>query len=235
MKTVVLVSGGLDSVTLAHSLAVQGHRPLIVVSANYGQRHVRELDCAHKAAVRLGADQHHVLPLEWLAGKLRGSALTSPEVAVPEGHYAEDTMRQTVVPNRNMILLSIAAGIAVAEQARCLALAVHAGDHFVYPDCRPAFIHQFEAALHSGNEGFIRPEFTLNAPFLHWTKTDIAREAGRLGVPIAATWSCYKGGEIHCGRCGTCVERKEALREAGVEDPTEYADPTYMPAAPSHV
>jgi 7-cyano-7-deazaguanine synthase len=232
MKTVALLSGGLDSVTLAHRLAAAGQRPLILVSVNYGQRHLRELNAARQCAIRLDADRHIVLPLDWLSGNLKGSSLTSDYIPVPDGHYAEETMRQTVVPNRNMILLSLAAGIAIAEHASRLALAVHAGDHYIYPDCRPEFIGLMSDAIRSGNASFAADDFAIDAPFLYWTKTEIAAEAGRLGVPIDSTWSCYKGGEVHCGRCGTCVERKEALRDAGVPDPTAYLDREFMPPKP---
>jgi 7-cyano-7-deazaguanine synthase len=225
-KTVALLSGGLDSVTLAHYLAHHGHRPLVLVSVDYGQRHRKELEYAKRAAIRVDADQHVVLPMPWLAGKLGGSALTS-ERAVPHGHYAAETMAQTVVANRNMILIALAAGIAVAAGANRVALAVHSGDHAIYPDCRPEFIDAMNRALVLGTEGHAVKDFALVAPFIYSTKAIIAKTAADLKVPIAETWSCYEGGEIQCGRCGTCVERQEAFAEAGVADPTVYADPDY--------
>jgi 7-cyano-7-deazaguanine synthase len=147
---------------------------------------------------------------------------------VPDGHYAEDTMKATVVPNRNMMMLSIAGAVAIAEEAEFVATGTHAGDHFIYPDCRPEFIAAASAALLVGNTGFSSPGFRgIVAPFIHSTKADICATGDVLGVPWDATWSCYKGGAIHCGRCGTCVERAEAFDLAGVDDPTEYEDATF--------
>ena len=218
--TVVTVSGGLDSVTLAHLLAAEG-RALTFVSFDYGQRHVRELDFAAAAARRLGA-AHHVVDLRSVGALLSGSALTDASVDVPDGHYTDDSMRSTVVPNRNAILLSVATGVAVATGAEVVATAVHAGDHPIYPDCRPAFIEAFEHLVRVGNEGFAHPDLRVEARFLDKSKAEIVGLGAALGVPFAETWSCYRGGELHCGRCGTCVERREAFELAGVEDPTAY-------------
>jgi 7-cyano-7-deazaguanine synthase len=224
---VVVCSGGLDSVTAAYAARADlGYEHLVLVAVDYGQRHRKELHCARAAAEALGAQYRHV-DLTGLAVALSGSALTDPTVDVPDGHYAEDTMRATVVPNRNAILLSVAVGIAVAEGANAVVLGVHGGDHYIYPDCRPGFLTAIEAAMVEATDGFAVPGFRIVAPFLRGTKVDVAAAAGRLGVPIAETWSCYRGGEIHCGRCGTCVERREALHFAGVDDPTEYDDPDY--------
>ncbi|MFK7838884.1 MAG: 7-cyano-7-deazaguanine synthase, partial [Bdellovibrionales bacterium] len=143
-------------------------------------------------------------------------------IDVPEGHYAEDSMKSTVVPNRNAIMLTIAYGIASAQNLDAVATAVHGGDHFIYPDCRPAFITSFEDMQNHALEGF--SNIKLYTPFLEKDKSDIAKEAAKLNVPIEKTWSCYKGGKIHCGCCGTCVERIEAFHIAGVTDPTEYED-----------
>jgi 7-cyano-7-deazaguanine synthase len=217
---VVTVSGGLDSVTLAHVLAADG-LALTFVSFDYGQRHVRELDFARLAASRLGA-AHHVVDLRSAGKLLSGSALTDAAVDVPDGHYTDDSMKATVVPNRNAILLSVATGLAVAIGADVVATAVHAGDHPIYPDCRPEFIHAFEKVARVGNEGFGHPALRLEAPFLHLDKVDIVRKGAGLGVPFEETWSCYRGGERHCGRCGTCVERREAFELAGIADPTAY-------------
>lgn len=220
VDVVAVVSGGLDSVTMAYSLAAAGER-LALLSVDYGQRHRRELACAALAAQRLGA-RHAVADLAQVGTLLTGSALTDATVEVPDGHYAEASMRSTVVPNRNAILLSVATGVAAAVGARAVAFGAHGGDHFVYPDCRPAFVDAFEHLARVANEGFVDPGFRVLAPFLRSTKADIVRVGAELGVPFADTWSCYRGGDRHCGRCGTCVERREAFAVAGVADPTDY-------------
>ncbi len=218
---VALVSGGLDSVTLAHLLARDVSGPLHLVGVDYGQRHVRELDHARRCADRLGA-RIDVVDLRSLGPLLRGSALTDAAVDVPDGHYADESMRLTVVPNRNAVMLAIAYAAAVSDGADTVATAVHAGDHTVYPDCRPQFIEAFNAMETVATEGFGAPDM-LRAPFVNMTKADIVRVGAELGVPFADTWSCYRGGERHCGMCGTCVERREAFQLAGVSDPTDYA------------
>lgn len=222
MRTVVVCSGGLDSVTLAHRIAAEEtlHH---LVSFDYGQRHRRELDDARRCAARL-AVAHDVIDMTAIGRRLTGSALTD-ETEVPDGHYAAATMRATIVPNRNAIMLAIAFGVAAAGQADAVAAAVHGGDHFIYPDCRPAFVDAFAAMQRLALDGVAR--IALETPFLRWSKADIVREGARLGVPFAQTWSCYKGGTRHCGRCGTCVERREAFDLAGIRDPTTYDDPDY--------
>jgi 7-cyano-7-deazaguanine synthase len=222
LRTLVVCSGGLDSVTLAHRVAAEGLL-IRLVSFDYGQRHRKELDYARACAQRLGTG-HDVLDMGDIGRRLGGSALTA-DVAVPEGHYAEDSMRVTVVPNRNAIMLTIAFGIAMTRGAAAVAAAVHGGDHFIYPDCRPAFVEAFAAMQRHALDGFA--EIALATPFLHWSKADVVREGARLGVPFAETWSCYKGGARHCGRCGTCVERREAFDLAGIGDPTDYDDADY--------
>ncbi len=217
---VTTLSGGLDSVTLAHALAAEGHT-LVAVSFDYGQRHAKEIAHAARCAERLGAD-HHVVDLRSVGALLTGSALTDAAVDVPEGHYTDASMAATVVPNRNAIMLSVAVGVAVARGADAVATAVHAGDHPVYPDCRPAFIDAIEHEARVANEGFIAEGFRVLAPFLQVGKDEIVRRGAALGVPFAETWSCYVGGERHCGRCGTCVERREAFELAAVPDPTVY-------------
>lgn len=221
MKAIAIVSGGMDSTTLAYRYADQGTQ-LVIVSVDYGQRHRRELLCAAKSADALGAE-HIVVDLRDVGCHLSGSALTDSSVDVPEGHYAADVMKATVVPNRNAILLNVAIGIAVSRKADLVGTAVHAGDHVIYPDCRPAFIEGMSALALVANEGFISPEFRVDAPYVNLTKADIAAEGDKLGVPWAETWSCYRGETLHCGKCGTCVERIEAFDLAGVDDPTEYA------------
>jgi 7-cyano-7-deazaguanine synthase len=217
---VVTVSGGLDSVTMAHQLAGDGH-DLVCLSFDYGQRHAREIGFAAECAERLAAE-HRVVDLRSVGGLLTGSALTDPGVEVPEGHYTDASMAATVVPNRNAIMLSIAVGAAVARRAAAVATAVHAGDHPVYPDCRPEFIEAAEREARIANEGFLPAGFRILAPFLELTKDEIVRRGAEAGVPFDRTWSCYVGGEVHCGRCGTCVERREAFERAGVADPTTY-------------
>lgn len=218
---VAVVSGGLDSVTMAYALAREVER-MTVLSVDYGQRHVRELECAALAATRLGA-AHEVADLRQVGSLLSGSALTDDTVEVPDGHYTDDSMRATVVPNRNAILLSVATGVAVAAGADAVAFGAHGGDHPIYPDCRPAFVRAFEDLARVANEGFLDDDFAVLAPFLDRTKADIVAEGSRLGVPFADTWSCYRGHDRHCGTCGTCVERREAFALAGVPDPTAYA------------
>ena len=221
MSAVAIVSGGMDSATLAYQLA-QTHEPqqLHLLSFDYGQRHRKELGYASFLAHDLGV-AYDVVDLTSAGRLLAGSALTDPDVAVPDGHYAEESMRATVVPNRNAIMLSVAYGVAVAERAEVVAVGVHAGDHFIYPDCRPAFLDAFAAMQQLATEGFWTPR--LEAPFAQLTKADIVKVGHSLGVPFASTWSCYKGGPLHCGTCGTCYERAEAFMVAGVPDPTRYA------------
>ncbi len=222
MKTLVVCSGGLDSVSLAHMVAAE--RTLAgLITFDYGQRHRREIDCAASCAERLGVP-HDIVDIAGVGRALGGSALTD-DIAVPDGHYAEETMRVTVVPNRNAIMLTIAFGIAAARRIEAVAAAVHGGDHFIYPDCRPAFVEAFAAMQAAALDG--DPAVALHTPFLRGPKSDIVTVGARHGTPFAETWSCYKGGALHCGRCGTCVERREAFHIAGVTDPTEYEDPDF--------
>lgn len=222
MKTIVICSGGLDSVTLAHKVAAE-QELISLVSFDYGQRHKKELLRAKTCADRLNVE-HVLLDISHIGAQLSGSALTD-NLTVPDGHYTEDTMKITVVPNRNAIMLSIAYGIASARKADAVAAAMHGGDHFIYPDCRPPFIKAFETMQNLALDGF--NSITLYTPFLNKTKAEITAEGARLNVPFEHTWSCYKGEDIHCGRCGTCVERREAFHLANVADPTLYEDPNY--------
>lgn len=226
MKTLVVCSGGLDSVSLAHKIAAE--QTLIgLISFNYGQRHSKELDYAAKAAERLGVP-HDIIDITTIGKHLTGSALTD-NLDVPDGHYAEETMKITVVPNRNAIMLAIAFGLAAARQADAVAVAVHGGDHFIYPDCRPGFINAFQAMQNEALDGYASVK--LQAPFVEVPKSEIVRQGAQYQTPFAETWSCYKGGAKHCGRCGTCVERREAFHLAGVDDPTDYEDPDFWQAA----
>lgn len=220
-RAVAIVSGGMDSVTLAYLLATEGY-DLHLLSFDYGQRHRRELEYAEMCAERLDAE-FDVVDISGVGRLLRGSALTD-DVPVPQGHYTASNMAVTVVPNRNAILLSIAYGVAVAEGARVVATGVHAGDHFVYPDCRPGFVRAFDEMQREAVEGFGDESLRLYAPFVEKTKAEIVEVGARLSVPYADTWSCYEGGEVHCSLCGTCVERREAFEISGVPDPTRYKE-----------
>lgn len=226
MKTVVICSGGLDSVTLAHKVA-QEQTLDALITFDYGQRHKKELDFARLCANDLGV-KHHVIDISNVGKLLSGSALTD-DVAVPDGHYAEETMKITVVPNRNAIMLSIAYGVAASCGAERVAAAVHGGDHFIYPDCRPDFINAFETMQNYALDGVA--QIKLYTPFVTISKAEIVSIGSKLNVSFEKTWSCYKGGEVHCGRCGTCVERIEAFVLAGVNDPTSYADKTFWQSA----
>jgi 7-cyano-7-deazaguanine synthase len=219
MRAIAIVSGGMDSVTLAHLMASEGY-DLHLLGMDYGQRHKKELDYAERCASRLGAS-FDVVDISGVGRMLSGSALTD-DIEVPHGHYAAGNMAVTVVPNRNAIMFTVAYGVAVAEGAAAVATAVHSGDHYVYPDCRPAFIEAFERMQREAVEGFGHESLRLHAPFVHKTKARIVGIGAELGVPYEETWSCYEGGEVHCGLCGTCNERREAFELAGVPDPTEY-------------
>lgn len=218
MKDVILLSGGLDS-TAALALSDNAGTAVRAVAVDYGQRHIREIESAHRIATRYGIPLH-VLDFRSWGRQLAGSALTDPAVDVPHGHYAAPSMAVTVVPNRNAVLIMAAAGIAEAYGCQRVVTGVHVGDHHVYPDCRPHFIASAASTIAHATEGRV----SLHAPFGHHTKADIARIAYDLAAPIGLTWSCYEGGEQHCGKCGTCVERREAFALADREDPTIYAD-----------
>lgn len=203
MKIVVLLSGGLDSTTLMYHLYSYGQK-LYPVAFDYDQRHRRELDSARAIAPGV-----QVLPFP---------RLRRQDPQIPNGHYNSSRMKAMVYPNRNMVMLALAAGIAVDLKADAIAYAAHAGDHTIYPDCRPEFFESCKQTIQLGN--WRAPD--VIAPFIHLTKAQIVTRGALLRVPFHLTWSCYKGGEKHCGLCGTCVERKEAFTLAGVLDPTEY-------------
>lgn len=216
--TVVVASGGIDS-TAAMALHHAAGDTLTAVTVDYGQRHRREIDAARQVADFYEAN-HLIVTVPALAGVLGGSALTSPDVPVPHGHYAAPVMASTVVPNRNAILANIAVGAAIAVKADTVVLGIHAGDHPIYPDCRPEFLTALQTCVAAATAGGHTPR--IDAPFVYWTKTALTRLATALGAPLGITWSCYEGDELHCGRCGTCVERREAFADAGVADPTRY-------------
>ncbi len=217
MRSILLYSGGLDSTTLLFDLRAAGHE-VRCLAVNYGQRHGRELQAARAIAERLHVP-FRVADLASIQPLLAGSALTG-DVDVPHGHYTDESMKLTVVPNRNMIMLSIAIGWAVSLKFDAVAYAAHAGDHAIYPDCRPEFVAAMEQAASLADWHRVR----IERPFMHLTKADIVSRGAELGVPFELTWSCYEGGQVHCGRCGTCVERREAFAAAGVADPTRYAE-----------
>lgn len=222
METIVICSGGLDSVSLAHKVAAE-HKLHSLVSFDYGQRHKKELDYAAACAVRLNVP-HKIIDIRAIGESLSGSALTD-DIDVPDGHYEEESMKVTVVPNRNAIMLAIAFGVAAAQNADAVAAAVHGGDHFIYPDCRPDFIDAFQTMQKHALDGYA--DVKLYTPYVNGSKADIVTDGAAHNTPFADTWSCYKGGENHCGRCGTCVERREAFHLAGVIDPTVYDDPNF--------
>ncbi|MBR2291259.1 MAG: 7-cyano-7-deazaguanine synthase QueC [Prevotella sp.] len=214
--SILILSGGMDSVTLLYD---QQARIALAVSFDYGSNHnAKEIPFAQWHCEQLGIT-HIVIPLDFMAKYFKSSLLEGAE-AIPEGHYADENMKSTVVPFRNGIMLSIAVGIAESNGLIYVMMANHGGDHTIYPDCTPAFVDAFDAAAKAGT--FVN--VGLLSPFVNWTKADIARRGKELGIDYAKTWSCYKGGEKHCGKCGTCVERKEAMAEAGIEDPTVYED-----------
>ncbi len=216
--TLVVLSGGIDSTVVVALAHARGDK-VSAITIDYGQRHRREIDAATQVA-RHYAIRHRVVNLRGLADVLDGSALTDPGVDVPHGHYAAPSMAATVVPNRNAILANVAVGMAVAWKADAVALGVHAGDHPIYPDCRPEFIDALRACVEAGNAGYHVPR--VEAPFVHLTKASVVRLGHALGTPLDLTWSCYEGGATHCGQCGTCVERREAFDVNGIGDPTVY-------------
>ena len=212
----LVLSGGMDSVSMLYEFA---SRIALAVSFNYGSNHnSREIACAAENCRRLGIE-HLVIPLEFMGKYFRSSLLQGAE-AIPEGHYADDNMKSTVVPFRNGIMLSISSGLAESRGLAYVMIANHAGDHTIYPDCRPGFIQAMNRAIQEGTFA----DVSLLAPYTDITKGEIAIRGERAGVDFSLTYSCYKGGELHCGKCGTCIERKEALREAGIKDPTVYEE-----------
>lgn len=214
--TLIVLSGGLDSTTMLYEYKEQ---IALAVSFHYGSNHNdRELGFARLHCERLGI-KHLVIPLSFIKQYFHSSLLEG-DAAVPEGNYDEQNMRSTVVPFRNGIMLSVAAGLAETFGLKNIMLANHAGDHTIYPDCRPQFVDAMDKAIQAGTWEGVR----LLTPYTGITKTDIARKGKILGIDYSETWSCYRGGEIHCGRCGTCRERREALRLAGIDDTTQYEE-----------
>lgn len=226
MKVVVLCSGGMDSVTALY-WAHQEHQVAAVISFDYGSKHnPREIPCAAEHAARLGL-RHEVVSLRFM-DRLFASALLSSGEAIPDGHYEDATMRQTVVPFRNPIMLSISTGFAESVGAEAVVIAAHGGDHAIYPDCREGFMQAMGEAMRLGTYAGIK----LLRPYIAADKAAIVRDGVTRGVAYERTYSCYKGGELHCGTCGTCNERREAFQLAGVADPTVYAAEPPLPPKP---
>jgi len=212
--SILILSGGLDSTTLLYDYQ---ERIALAISFNYGSNHnAKEIPFARLHCERLGI-KHIVIPLEFMSTYFRSSLLSGDE-AIPEGHYADENMKSTVVPFRNGIMLAIAAGMAESNDLQYIMMANHGGDHTIYPDCRPEFVEAFGKATQAGTYNGVR----LLSPYCNMTKGEIAARGKALGIDYSETWSCYRGGEKHCGKCGTCVERREALAEAGITDTTEY-------------
>ena len=226
MKVVCLISGGLDSVVALHD-SLRVHDVVGALSFDYGSKHNhRELPLARAQAEKAGVP-HRLIEVGFI-GQLFASDLLQSGGAIPEGHYEEANMKSTVVPFRNGIFLAIAAGFAESCGAEGLVIAAHAGDHAIYPDCREDFMAPMAAAIEHGTYAQIR----LLRPFIDWRKEEIVARGQQLHVDFSETWSCYQGGEIHCGRCGTCVERREAFLIAGIVDPTVYESTGPLPPKP---
>jgi len=213
MKITAIFSGGMDSATMLALLASE-HHDLVPIGFDYGQRHRKELDYAAKLCARFGWP-YQVIDLSAVGQLLIGSSQTDRSVPVPHGHYAADNMKKTVVPNRNMVMLAVAGAIALANKSDAVAYGAHAGDHTIYPDCRPVFIRTMRTAFQLCDWETI----DLLTPFQDWTKGQIAALGVMLEVPYDLTWTCYEGREQPCGLCGSCTERAEAFKFAGQPDP----------------
>jgi len=214
--SILILSGGMDSTTMLYDYK---DNIALAVSFHYGSNHNdKEIPFARYHCEKLGI-KHITIPLAFMKQYFRSSLLEGSE-AIPEGNYDEENMKSTVVPFRNGIMLAIVAGLAETYGLKHVMMANHSGDHTIYPDCRPSFVAAMSAAIAAGTyEGI-----TLETPYTNLSKGDIARKGKALGLDYTQTWSCYKGGEIHCGKCGTCRERKEALADAGITDLTQYED-----------
>lgn len=210
----IVLSGGMDSTTMLHDYR---DSIALAVTFHYGSNHnEREAQCARMHCSALGIELLEI-DLAFM-GQYFDSALLSGADAIPEGHYADSNMKSTVVPFRNGIMLAVAAGLAESRGLKAVMIANHSGDHAIYPDCRPGFINAMGNAIAEGTYEHLE----LRAPYTGLTKGQIAARGKALGIDYSTTYSCYKGGELHCGRCGTCVERREALAEAGITDTTRY-------------
>ncbi len=214
-KVVVIYSGGMDSFTVLHNAIRAGHE-VYALSFNYGQRHVKELVCAQNVCQELGI-HHKIVDISAINQLIGGSSLTS-DIDVPEGHYAADNMKSTIVPNRNMILLSLAVGYAVSLDAQAVYYGAHSGDHFIYPDCRPEFVQKMHDVCQIANYEPV----AIVSPYLQQTKIDILKDGLAMGLDYSKTWTCYNGREKACGKCGSCQERLEAFALNQSTDPLPY-------------
>ena len=214
MNVLVICSGGLDSTTLVYDAVEKNGDSVGMVTFDYGQRHKWEIEHAKRTATKLNL-QHFIVKLP-IGELLPGSALTDTTVSVPEKDYTEETLAVTVVPNRNAIMLSVAAGIAKAHGYETVYAGMHGADHAVYADRRPEFVSAFDVAMQ------LACDVKIEAPYVLIDKADIASIGARLKVPYEDTYSCYNGREKHCGVCSTCRERHRALTAAGIDDPTDY-------------
>lgn len=214
-KVVVIYSGGMDSFTVLHNAIRAGHQ-VYALSFNYGQRHVKELICAQNVCQELGI-HHKIVDISAINQLIGGSSLTD-DIEVPEGHYAADNMKSTVVPNRNMILLSLAVGYAVSLDAQAVYYGAHSGDHFIYPDCRPEFVQKMNDVCQIANYEPV----DIISPYLQQTKIEILKDGLVMGLDYSKTWTCYNGREKACGKCGSCQERLEAFALNKVTDPLPY-------------
>lgn len=214
--SVIIVSGGMDSITMLYNYKkVIG----LAITFDYGSNHAeKEIAFAKLHCERLGIP-HLIIPLSFIHEYFKSSLLEGGD-KIPEGHYQDENMKSTVVPFRNGIMLAIACGLAESNGFTKVMIANHSGDHAIYPDCRATFINSMSEAMSYGTYNRVK----IYAPYTGMSKTDIAHLGKYMGIDYSETWSCYKGGEHHCGKCGTCVERKEALSEAGIEDKTIYED-----------
>lgn len=218
MKVIVLVSGGMDSVTALYEAAAT-HEVVAGLSFDYGSKHNdREIPFAAHHCDHLGV-KHEIVKLDFI-NELFSSDLLKSGGEIPEGHYEAENMKQTVVPFRNGIMLAVAGGYAESIGAEGIVIAAHSGDHAIYPDCREDFMGPMAAAIRAGTYVGIE----VLRPFIAVRKEDVASIGAKRGVDFGMTWSCYKGGRLHCGKCGTCVERKEAFALAALDDPTEYEE-----------
>ncbi|WP_281648326.1 7-cyano-7-deazaguanine synthase QueC [Parendozoicomonas sp. Alg238-R29] len=217
-KAVVIYSGGMDSFTVLHKARLQGYE-LYALSFNYGQRHSKELEYAARVCEELNIP-HKVVDITAINELVGGSALTSDDIAVPEGHYEEDNMKATVVPNRNMILLSLATGYALSLGAGKVFYGAHSGDHTIYPDCRPEFVD----AVNEVTKICDWQPVTIEAPYLYSSKIEILTDGLAMGLDYGKTWTCYNGRDKACGKCGSCAERLEAFEHNKSVDPLEYEE-----------
>lgn len=214
--SLIILSGGMDSVTLLYD---KKDNIALAITFDYGSNHNKREEVFAKYHCEQLGIEHITIPLSFMHDYFKSSLLEGAD-AIPEGHYADENMKSTVVPFRNGIMLAIGCGMAESRGLHKVLIANHYGDHAIYPDCRGEFIDAMSQAMKYGTYDGI----TIDAPYTSISKTDIARRGKTLGVDYSKTYSCYKGGEKHCGKCGTCVERKEALRDAGIEDPTDYEE-----------